>query len=82
LAGTDVSDGVDWATDTSGLPVRVPMANLPRQRSVSAAADDHPPADPDPEAVGSVLSSFYGGVHLAALEDDDLESAVNGPGSP
>jgi hypothetical protein len=58
------------------------MANLPRQQSATTAADALPPTEPDPEDVGNVLSSFYGGVHLAALEDDDLESAVNGPGAP
>ena len=77
-SGSDVPDAVH----ETGLPVRVPMANLPRQQSATTAADALPPTEPDPEDVGNVLSSFYGGVHLAALEDDDLESAINGPGAP
>jgi hypothetical protein len=76
--GSDVPDDKNGA----GLPVRVPMANLPRQQSARTAMDALPPTEPDPEEVGNVLSSFYRGVHLAALEDDDLESAVNGPGAP
>jgi hypothetical protein len=51
------------------------MANLPNQQAATAAAAPPaaPPAtEPDPQEVGSVLSRFYGGVHQAALEDEDL----------
>jgi signal transduction histidine kinase len=62
-------------TNEVGLPTRVPMANLPNQQAATAAAA--PPAtEPDPQEVGSVLSRFYGGVHQAALEDEDLAAAV------
>jgi hypothetical protein len=51
------------------------MANLPNQQAATAAAA--PPAtEPDPQEVGSVLSRFYGGVHQAALDDEDLAAAV------
>jgi hypothetical protein len=64
----------DGAPSGSGLPMRVPMANLPQRDS--AGAPTRPPTDPDPTEVGSVLSRFYGGVHRAELEDgSDLEAA-------
>jgi hypothetical protein len=56
----------------AGLPVRVPMAQLPDNQLKSAAASSPKPAEaePDPTHVGSVLSRFYGGVHRAAAEDE------------
>jgi hypothetical protein len=54
--------------------MRVPMANLPDQEAAAVTA--RPVIEPDPQEVGSMLSRFYGGVHQAALEDDDLDAAV------
>ena len=53
----------------AGLPRRVPMAQLP-------ATGDHEPvrAEADPDEVGNALSSFYGGVHRAAMEDADMKA--------
>jgi signal transduction histidine kinase len=50
-----------------GLPVRVPMAQL---SAVTDAARPQPRhEDPDPEAVGGMLSRFYSGVRRAEAED-------------
>jgi hypothetical protein len=69
----------------AGLPVRVPMAHLPRSepatddRPAPESAGDRPPLEawvgrpreePDPHEVRGVLSRFYGGVHRAAAEDE------------
>jgi hypothetical protein len=62
-------------TNEVGLPTRVPMANLPNQQAATAAVAPSA-SEPDPQEVGSVLSRFYGGVHQAALEDEDLAAAV------
>jgi hypothetical protein len=53
----------------SGLPARVPMAQLPDQ--AESPAPSAPPGlpDPDPEAVGSMLARFYGGVRRAEAEE-------------
>jgi hypothetical protein len=53
----------------AGLPRRVPMAQLP-------ATGDHEPvrAEADPDEVGHALSSFYGGVNKAAMEDADMQA--------
>ncbi|WP_243707824.1 nitrate- and nitrite sensing domain-containing protein [Micromonospora sp. KC606] len=57
-------------TSTRGLPVRVPMAQLsavtePARPTVPAARED-----PDPEAVGGMLSRLYSGVRRAEAEED------------
>lgn len=65
---------VDTPTNGAGLPIRVPMANLPQQQAKGAATG--PPKEPDPQQVSQVLTRFYGGIHRAELEDDDLETAV------
>ncbi|WP_245736749.1 sensor histidine kinase [Micromonospora pattaloongensis] len=63
---TPVTGGVS----ASGLPMRVPMAALP---IVTESASPTSPAptrrEPDPDAVGSMLSRFYGGVRRAEAED-------------
>ncbi|MEV4759518.1 nitrate- and nitrite sensing domain-containing protein [Micromonospora sp. NPDC049559] len=61
---------VTAGTNASGLPVRVPMAQLP---GVSGAAPTPavpaPRHEPDPEAVGGMLSRYYGGLRRAEAED-------------
>ncbi|MEV4465922.1 nitrate- and nitrite sensing domain-containing protein [Micromonospora echinofusca] len=57
---------VTGGTNERGLPVRVPMAQL------SAVARPQQPVarhDPDPEAVGGMLSRLYSGVRRAEAED-------------
>ncbi|MFG1676102.1 nitrate- and nitrite sensing domain-containing protein [Micromonospora sp. NPDC049282] len=60
---------VTGGTNDRGLPVRVPMAQL---AAVSSADQPHRATvrhDPDPEAVGGMLSRFYGGVRRAEAEE-------------
>ncbi|MFF0658011.1 nitrate- and nitrite sensing domain-containing protein [Micromonospora tulbaghiae] len=61
-AATPVTGG----TNERGLPVRVPMAQL-----TSAAPADRPVMrhEPDPEAVGGMLSRLYSGVRRAEAEE-------------
>ncbi|WP_256484835.1 nitrate- and nitrite sensing domain-containing protein [Micromonospora sp. CPM1] len=61
-AATPVTGG----TNERGLPVRVPMAQL-----ASAAPADRPVVrhEPDPEAVGGMLSRLYSGVRRAEAEE-------------
>ncbi|RBJ01295.1 ATP-binding protein, partial [Micromonospora provocatoris] len=61
-AATPVTGG----TNERGLPVRVPMAQL-----TSAAPADRPVVrhEPDPEAVGGMLSRLYSGVRRAEAEE-------------
>jgi hypothetical protein len=75
---------VDGGTSTAGLPIRVPMAQLPGDAAGGVAAvgnvagdaatervPELPPnlaAEPDPTQVSSVLSKFYSGVHRASGE--------------
>ncbi|WP_245716478.1 sensor histidine kinase [Micromonospora humi] len=60
---------VTGGTNERGLPVRVPMAQLAAVSSADRpdrAAVRH---EPDPEAVGGMLSRFYGGVRRAEAEE-------------
>ncbi|ADL47683.1 sensor histidine kinase [Micromonospora aurantiaca (nom. illeg.)] len=61
-AATPVTGGMN----ERGLPVRVPMAQL-----ASAAPADRPAVrhEPDPEAVGGMLSRLYSGVRRAEAEE-------------
>jgi hypothetical protein len=55
--------------NANGLPIRVPMAQLP---AVTESATPVVPAarqEPDPEAVGGMLSRYYGGLRRAEAED-------------
>jgi hypothetical protein len=56
-----------------GLPLRVPMAQLPTPDESAGPAGPRsvpaPRAEPDPEAVGSALARLYGGVRQAQAED-------------
>jgi hypothetical protein len=62
----------------AGLPIRVPMAQLPGDSAVPAQrAPEQPPKvahEPDPSQVSSVLSSFYGGVRRATAEDESSQA--------
>ncbi|WBC00016.1 nitrate- and nitrite sensing domain-containing protein [Solwaraspora sp. WMMA2080] len=60
---------VTAGTSSKGLPVRVPMASLPVPAESPAAPVPAPVDEPDPDAVSSVLSRFYGGVRRAESED-------------
>lgn len=60
---------VTAGTSSKGLPVRVPMASLPVTSESAAPAVATVHDEPDPEAVSSMLSSFYGGVRRAESED-------------
>jgi signal transduction histidine kinase len=53
----------------SGLPARVPMAQLPDQAENPAPSAPPGLPDPDPEAVGNMLARFYGGVRRAEAEE-------------
>ncbi|MGN9775901.1 nitrate- and nitrite sensing domain-containing protein [Micromonospora sp. H33] len=60
---------VTGGTNDRGLPVRVPMAQL---AAVTRSARPDEPArrhEPDPEAVGGMLSRLYSGVRRAEAED-------------
>jgi signal transduction histidine kinase len=71
---TPVTGGVS----ASGLPLRVPMAQLPN------ATEGAPPpvpahrAEPDPETTGGMLTSFYGAVRRAEAEDSEIVTAPIG----
>ncbi|MEH1016584.1 ATP-binding protein [Micromonospora sp. CPCC 206060] len=74
-AGTGVSAPAPPAVPVTGgmnhrgLPIRVPMAQLP---AVTESATPSVPVarhDPDPEAVGGMLSRLYGGVRRAEAEE-------------
>ncbi|GIF60992.1 sensor histidine kinase [Asanoa iriomotensis] len=65
---------VTGGTGRSGLPLRVPMAQLPGGNVAATVPAQRNEADPD--AVSNLLSSFYGGVRRAESEDtNDLTSA-------
>ncbi|RQX19650.1 ATP-binding protein, partial [Micromonospora chalcea] len=57
---------VTGGTNERGLPVRVPMAQL-----APASVADRPVMrhEPDPEAVGGMLSRLYSGVRRAEAEE-------------
>jgi signal transduction histidine kinase len=93
-AGSAPGRGLEPATgpvvagrSASGLPVRVPMAQLPgaqqavRGRPEQPATPNGPgPRDePEPDAVGSTLSRFYAGVRRAEAEDIHTSAAPAGP---
>ncbi|GIF76333.1 hypothetical protein Asi02nite_58510 [Asanoa siamensis] len=60
-------------TGRTGLPLRVPMAQLPGGNG--AAQIPAPRGEADPEAVSSLLNRFYGGVRRAESEDPTDTSA-------
>ncbi len=71
---------VTAGTSGAGLPIRVPLAQLP---SDTTNADpirqpvSVPSFEPDPDQVSSMLTRFYSGVHRAANEDDVPTVPIN-----
>jgi len=64
---------VTGGTSGAGLPIRVPLAQLPsetRKTEQNRQPDPAPSFEPDPEQVSSMLTRFYSGVHRAATEGD------------
>ena len=60
-------------TSTAGLPIRVPLAQLPAGqagRAPAAANPGRPQTDLDPSQVSAVLSAFYDGVRRAEYDED------------
>jgi hypothetical protein len=64
-AATPVTAG----TNERGLPVRIPMAQLAAVTDGMRRAEPTPRHDPDPEAVGGMLSRFHSGVRRAETEE-------------
>lgn len=60
---------VTAGTNERGLPVRVPMAQLSAVTRSAQPVSTLARADPDPEAVGGMLSRLYSGVRRAEAED-------------
>ncbi|MGB2566914.1 nitrate- and nitrite sensing domain-containing protein [Micromonospora citrea] len=60
---------VTGGTNAQGLPVRVPMAQLSAVTEPARAAVPAAREDPDPEAVGGMLSRLYSGVRQAEAEE-------------
>ncbi|SCL19824.1 Signal transduction histidine kinase [Micromonospora pallida] len=64
---------VTGGVNRRGLPVRVPMAQLAAVTQSAPPAAPAPRHDPDPDAVGGMLSRLYSGVRRAEAEDDTRE---------
>jgi hypothetical protein len=62
---------ITGGVNARGLPMRVPMAQLPEANTATGRAQVVPaPRDePDPETTGNLLSRFYGGVRRAESEE-------------
>ncbi|MGW1062886.1 nitrate- and nitrite sensing domain-containing protein, partial [Micromonospora rubida] len=60
---------VTGGTNERGLPVRVPMAQLSAVTRSARPQKPTPRHDPDPEAVGGMLSRLYSGVRRAEAEE-------------
>ncbi|WP_444948140.1 nitrate- and nitrite sensing domain-containing protein [Micromonospora ureilytica] len=60
---------VTAGTNERGLPVRVPMAQLSAVTRSAQPMSAPTRTDPDPEAVGGMLSRLYSGVRRAEAED-------------
>ncbi|RZU76910.1 signal transduction histidine kinase [Micromonospora kangleipakensis] len=60
---------VTGGTNERGLPVRVPMAQLAAVTRSARPDEPAPRHEPDPDAVGGMLSRFYGGVRRAEAEE-------------
>jgi hypothetical protein len=67
---------VTAGTSASGLPIRVPLAQLPGDTGQANRPDVTQPimvashTEPDPASVSSMLTRFYSGVHRAANEEE------------
>lgn len=74
---------VTAGTSASGLPIRVPLAQLPGDTGQGIVPDmtqqimvsSH--TEPDPASVSSMLTRFYSGVHRAANEDEVPTVPIN-----
>ncbi|SCL36687.1 Signal transduction histidine kinase [Micromonospora rhizosphaerae] len=60
---------VTGGTNERGLPVRVPMAHLSAVTRYARPGEPTPRHEPDPDAVGGMLSRLYGGVRRAEAEE-------------
>ncbi|MEV0156260.1 nitrate- and nitrite sensing domain-containing protein [Micromonospora sp. NPDC050686] len=60
---------VTGGTSSRGLPVRVPMAQLSAVNRTRRPADPSSRHEPDPDAVGGMLSRLYSGVRRAEAEE-------------
>jgi signal transduction histidine kinase len=70
---------VTGGLNANGLPVRVPMAQLPDATLDRSPGVPVPRDAPDPDEVSGVLSRFYGGVRRAEAEDTtDLSTPAGG----
>ncbi|MFF5230098.1 nitrate- and nitrite sensing domain-containing protein [Dactylosporangium sp. NPDC000521] len=75
---------VTAGTSASGLPIRVPLAQLPGDTGQAATRPDvtqpiqvSSHTEPDPASVSSMLTRFYSGVHRAANEDEVPTVPIN-----
>ncbi|MET7417779.1 nitrate- and nitrite sensing domain-containing protein [Dactylosporangium sp. NPDC005555] len=74
---------VTAGTSASGLPIRVPLAQLPGDTGQANRPDVTQPlvvashTEPDPASVSSMLTRFYSGVHRAANEDEVPTVPIN-----
>lgn len=74
---------VTAGTSASGLPIRVPLAQLPGDTGQGVVPDVTQPlmvashTEPDPASVSSMLTRFYSGVHRAANEDEVPTVPIN-----
>jgi hypothetical protein len=70
-SGSIVPAPADGGTSRAGLPVRVPMAQLPRNPLASppAAAPGETPDESDPAEVSAALNRFYRARHRASSDD-------------
>ncbi|MFF5119147.1 nitrate- and nitrite sensing domain-containing protein [Dactylosporangium aurantiacum] len=74
---------VTAGTSASGLPIRVPLAQLPGDTGQGGVPEATQPimvsshTEPDPASVSSMLTRFYSGVHRAANEDEVPTVPIN-----
>ncbi|MFG2038241.1 nitrate- and nitrite sensing domain-containing protein [Dactylosporangium sp. NPDC048998] len=74
---------VTAGTSSAGLPIRVPLAQLPGDPTGQVPPTEPvqpivtPQTEPDPASVGSMLTRFYSGVHRAANEDEVPTVPIN-----
>ncbi|UWZ36000.1 nitrate- and nitrite sensing domain-containing protein [Dactylosporangium roseum] len=75
---------VTAGTSGAGLPIRVPLAQLPGDDTGPAPAPDvtqpltiSQHTEPDPASVSNMLTRFYSGVHRAANEDEVPTVPIN-----
>ena len=72
--GAPPSTPVIGGVGPSGLPLRVPMAQLPVGNG--AAPVPAPRDEADPDAVSSLLNRFYGGVRRAESENPSDQTSA------